>query len=257
MNLAIIKLIADIFRSDQNQYYRDEAAHVRPSAPLRMAAVLCCILLCALSRNAWFTMFVLVAELLRTAMKPPVSVAHILRPVLVAVLFAVLFTLPAVFLGSPGSVGTITMKVAESVLVLSLMNEEVSWKETTGALQSFHLPGVVILTLDSTIRFLVILGRFSGKMLEAVSLRRVGRKNWRNAGTGGILGTTFLKSQDIAQKTSEAMLCRGFNGTYRSAFRTSGRFRKRHRRQLAADLAYCLVFPALIIGFLYTQAQVL
>lgn len=249
MNLRVMRLIARILRSDQNNAFRSTAAH--PAAVLRLIAATLCILLCALSRNAWFTASVLAVELLRLCVKPAESIAHILQPVLIAVLFAAIFTLPAVFLGSPGSFGTVTMKVAESVLVLSVLNEEVSWKEITGALQTFHLPDVFILTLDSTIRFLVILGRFSNEMLEAVSLRRVGQKKWRNAGTGGILGTTFLKSQQIAQHTSEAMICRGISGSYRHT--ASLQARHDQRVQIAINAAYCLLFPVLILGFWYTQ----
>lgn len=253
MNLSVMRLIARIFRSDQQSDGGGRSAAAHPAACLRLVGAFACILLCALSKNAWFTVSVLAVELLRTALKRPESVAHILRPVLVAVLFAAIFTLPAVFMGSPGSLGTVTMKVAESVLVLSVMNEEVSWKETTGALADFHLPDIIVLTLDSTIRFLVILGCFSEKMLEAVSLRRVGTKNWKNAGTGGILGTTFLKSQQLSQETSEAMICRGFTGD----FRRSGYYVPEKRKgQAAVNLVYCLLFPVLIAAFLYTQSLV-
>lgn len=246
-----MRMISRILRSDQKKENHNHTGFAAPAAVFRLTGAIACILLCALSRNAWFTLVVLAVELVRTAMKPPEEIARIFRPVAVAVIFAVIFTLPAVFLGSPGSFGNITMKVAESVLVLSILNEEVSWKDTTGALERFHLPGVVIATLDSTIRFLVILGRFSNQMLEALSLRRVGSKNWRNAGTGGILGTTFLKSQQMAQQTSEAMICRGFTGDYR--YRKP--LRKTDRKQTAANLAYCLVFVVLAAGFWYTQSQ--
>ena len=247
MNLALMRLIGRILRSDQ-RFYDDNSTRPRPAAALRLLGAILCILLCAISRNAWFTLTVIAVELARVCMKPAKEIAHILRPVLLAVVFAAVFTLPAVVLGSPGSFGNVTMKVAESVLVLSVLNEEVSWKETTGALTAFHLPEVFIITLDSTIRFLVILGRFSNTMLEAVSLRRVGRKQWRNAGTGGILGTTFLKSQQMAQETSEAMICRGFTGEVHGRTAPAPGSRKR-----LVNAAYCGVYVLLAAGFWYTQ----
>lgn len=275
MNLRLLQLISRLLRSDTKPYNEDAdnrqrpyatlpsgvmtsrrpsaafpasvITSQRPSAALRLLMALCCILLCALSRNAWFTTTVLAVELLRTALKPSESIAQILRPTAIAALFAAIFTIPAVFLGSPGSFGTIVMKVTESVLVLSLMNEEIPWKETTQALHFFHLPDVFIFVLDSTIRYLVILGRFSQQMLEAISLRRVGTKKWSNAGTGGILGTTFLKTRQYSQLTTEAMLCRGFTGNY------AGR---KNNRKTPANLAYCLLFPVLIVGFWYTQSLV-
>lgn len=246
MNLQVMRAIARILYSDENTAARHP---FRVSAPLRLLTAILCILLCALSRNAWFTLSVLAIELLRVSLKKPAEIARILKPVGIAILFAMIFSLPAVFLGSPRSFGTIVMKVAESVLVLSLLNEEVSWKETTGALAAFHLPAVFILTLDQTIRFLVILGRFSNELLEAVSLRHVGRKQWRNAGTGGILGTTFLKSQQLSEQTAEAMRCRGFTGEYKPA----GSARRRQKSFSPVHLLYVLLIPCLILGFLYTE----
>lgn len=248
MNLSVMRLIGRVIDSDTQFHCGYQTP--RPAPILRLAVAFVCILLCALSRNAWFTLAVLSVELLRTAMKPPRVMAHILHPVAVALIFAAAFTAPAIFLGSPGSFGTITMKVCESVLVLSLMNEEVSWKETTGALSSLRLPGIVIFTLDTTVRFLVILGRFSNAMVEAVSLRSVGKRSWRTAGTGGILGSTFLKSQQMATATSEAMACRGFNGSYAPG---RGRLRANSRRQHLIDGLYALLIPLLIAGFIYTQ----
>ena len=98
------------------------------------------------------------------------------------------------------------------------------------AMGEMHFPQILIMTLDTMVRFLVILGRFMGRVLEAVGLRKVGKDNWKNAGTGGILGVTYLKAQQMEVHTEEAMACRCFEGTYRSY-----RKRKFGRRDAVTD----------------------
>ena len=207
MNLEMMKLLARLLKSEREQKEREyDAAGC-------LVLAFSTVLLCALSGNAVFPVSVIAAELLRLSVRKPETIAHVLGNVLLATAAAAVFMLPAVFFGSPGSFGIVTMKVLESVLVLTMLNEDVSWKKMTAAMRRFHMPGVFVLTLDMTVRFLYLLGSFSNSVLEAVTLRRVGDPNWKNAGTGGILGNTFLKAQEMSQGTGEAMLCRCFDGT--------------------------------------------
>ncbi|MGI6051687.1 MAG: energy-coupling factor transporter transmembrane component T family protein [Bilifractor sp.] len=240
MGIKFMELIGHLLESDRT--YQKKNTKVMPL--LRLVVAFLVILLCAFSQNAFFTVSITAVLLLRLAGMRAEAIAAILKRLALPVLFTMLLMLPAVFMGSPGSLLTVSMKVFESLLTLGILNEDLSWKEMTGAIAALHVPGIVVLTLDTTIRFLVILGRMSERMSEAVMLRRVGKKNWRNAGTGGILGTVFLKSEQMAEKSAEAMRCRCFNGTY-----------KRHSRQKPglADGLYACIIPVLIIWFIYTN----
>ena len=239
MGLKFMEMIGHLLASDGNK--KIQRLHVMPQ--LRMAVAFLTILLCALSANAFFTLSIIAVLLVRLAAMSPEEIAVILKRLLLPVAFTFLLMLPSVFLGHPGTMITVTMKVFESMLVLGILNSDLSWKEITGSLASFRLPGVIVLTLDTAVRFLVILGRFADRMAEAVSLRRVGKKNWRNAGTGGILGTTFLKSGQMAERNAEAMRCRCCAGTWKNHSKTKpGR----------ADFFYFLLIPLLIAWYIYT-----
>ena len=175
MNLEMMKLLARLLKSEREQKEREyDAAGC-------LVLAISTVLLCALSGNAVFPVSVIAAELFRLSMRKPETIAHVLGNVLLATAAAAVFMLPAVFFGSPGSFGIVTMKVFESVLVLTMLNEDVSWKNMTAAMRRFHMPGVFVLTLDMTVRFLYLLGSFSNSVLEAVTLRRVGDQNWKNA----------------------------------------------------------------------------
>ena len=244
MNLKLMKLL--------DRFLKTEAPSILPKQSRFHPALFLClvfltIVLCALSANAIFTVSVIAVLLLITAMLPPAEMVQVLKPVPLPVLFAILILLPAVFMGNPGTMLTVSMKVFESVLFLSLFNHFTDWKETTEALRVLHVPSILIFTIDTMIRFLVILGRYMSRILEAVTLRRVGEENWKNAASGGILGLTYLKSQQMADHTAEAMACRCFDGDYRTF----------HRRKFTShDLLLTCSIPLLIIWFGISQGMV-
>lgn len=252
MNLRVMRLIAGIMNSDENN---TKSAQSGIDPALRLTVSILTILLCAISRNAFFTGCVIGVELLRTALMKAESIRNILGKTILPVIFTALIMIPAVFLGSPGTFGTVTVKVFESVLVLSVLNEEAAWNEMTGALARLHAPELFVLTLDTAVRFLVLLGRYSDRLLEAVGLRRVGKKNWKNAGTGGVLGVTWLKSQQMLRANSEAMTCRCFDGTYRKNFRFEEETDTAKKKRKLVNILYALLIPLLIAAFAYTQTM--
>ncbi len=208
MNIQLMKLLSVLLRRDRQEAGKGRGMLTAECKAALMLLALLTILLSSVSSNGIFVLSIAVLLLLRLGLWEGEIIAEVLKTTLLAAGAAAVFMLPSVFLSNPGSFGTVTGKVFLSVLVLSMLRETVPWKDMTAALSAFHVPALFILTLDMTVRFLVLLGQFSDAMLEAVSLRRVGKRTWRNAGTGGILGNTFVKSQQLAQETQEAMACR-------------------------------------------------
>lgn len=238
-----MRLISRLMKRDQMKPQR--MLQVYPV--FRICTVILCVLLCSLSQNALFTGLIIAGEICITALLEPRQIIDILKTVIPAVLFTWIILLPAVFLGSPSTAASVTMKVYESVTALAILNETCEWKDMTGSLQAVHVPEIVIMTLDMTINFLVILSRFSNRMLEAVTMRAVGDTSWKDSQIGGILGTTFLKSQRMADRTSEAMACRGFEGRYQ--------FYEKHHFQWL-DLLYLFLPIGLILLFIYTESLI-
>lgn len=244
MNLKLMKLLAGLSKRDRNES-RKRRVNISPALLLILTIVT--ILLSALSGNAVFTVTVLAVLFVRTALLPAEDIREILAPLLLPVIMTVAIMLPAVFMGSPATLLTVTMKVLASLLSLSLLNHDAGWKGISSALSGLHMPDTFIFILDTTMRFLTILGNFSNSIIEAVSLRRVGKKNWKNAGTGGILGTTFLKSEQLAEEMSEAMTCRGFTGKYRTY---------EHHRFSIQDALVLTIMACLIVFFIYTEMAI-
>ncbi|MCR4781567.1 MAG: energy-coupling factor transporter transmembrane protein EcfT [Lachnospiraceae bacterium] len=244
LNLTILKIISQLLDYDGLDKSLSRVPLQKVVPALRLFGVCFIILLCALSRNAYFTFIIIAIGLLHLSFLPVKDMFSVIRMVFTADLFSGLILLPSVFLGNPGTLFTVLMKVTESVMLLSTINCELEWKEITAAFRAFKVPSIFVLTLDMTVHFLVILGRFSDRLLEAVSLRLVGKKDWKSQSAGDILGTTFLKSTRIATKTSEAMVCRCFSGEYRSF--------KKHRFNIW-DFLYVLFLILVFVLFLITR----
>lgn len=243
MNLKILQLLKRLAKQDTRADGGQESHSAGPA--LSLIFCICVIFLCALSENAIFTVTVLAGLLIRIALLPGEIISEVVKPVVLPAVFCMLIMLPAVFMGSPRTMLTVTMKVVESVMVLSLLGNRIGWKSITRAFGEMHMPQMFVMILDTTMRFLTILGDYSGKIVEAVTLRRVGEKNWKNAGTGSILGQTFLKSQEMSTHMEEALICRGFSGQYRSIHR--------HRFGLP-DIFLIAALILLFAFFFYTQS---
>ena len=58
-----------------------------------------------------------------------------------------------------------------------LLQQNVSWHKLTAALRAFHVPSLIIFILDTTLRYIAILGQESAELLTALKLRSVGKKS--------------------------------------------------------------------------------
>ena len=234
-------MLAILFRDRRNYMKKTTGA----AAIVQLALVLLTIILVSLSRNAIFTYAILAVIFLAMAILPGEEIKNVLKMTIPAVLLTMLVMLPAVFMGSPRSLFTVSMKVFVSVGALGIYNSMVTWSDTTRALRMCHIPSVFVLILDTAVHFLMILGRVSETLTEAVKLRTVSRVSWKRRGTGGVLGTTYLLSEKMSQQTMEAMQTRCFTGQYPTM--------KKHRINIF-DVVYFIAAAVEIAAFIVTQS---
>lgn len=211
------------------------------SVPLRMVLILELIVLLALSRNFFFVWVVLAAFLVRCALLPTRALREVMGSALTAGLFTAVLLLPAVLLGSPSAVLRVAPRVFLSVGMISLLSQSAGWNQITAALRAFHLPDLFILTLDMTLRSIVILGEICAGVVTAARLRSVGKSQSHQKTFAGILGVTFLRATELSEKSAQAMACRGFTGEYRSLRRREGH---------PLDLLYGMLLPAAVLLYL-------
>ena len=190
---------------------------IRPSkmnTSVRLLLVILLILVSSVSTNMAVTYVILAGFAVRLALLNAKQIRLVLQTGIMTFLLSALLLLPSVFLGSPKTLLTVSIKAFLSVGLLQCLAVSTPWNQLTKALRSFHVPGVFILTLDLTLKYIRILGTMCQEMLEALKLRSIGKNPRKSQAATGILGVTFLKSQEMAEEMYGAMVCRGFDGEY-------------------------------------------
>ena len=173
------------------------------------------ILLISCSSNLYFHGCVLAGILIRLCLVEEQVMVAVCKRGCIAAICSALVLLPAVWMGTGAALLRITGKVWLSVSLLTLLTEHHSWNKLTKGLKGLGVPDLLILTLDLTLSYIVLLGSLCSDLLQALKLRSVGKNRNKKGALGGILGTTFLHAQTMAEETYQAMVCRGFEGTYR------------------------------------------
>ena len=184
------------------------------SAPLKLLLCVYLIVLVACAKNMFFCYCMLAVVLARICLLSSKVLPKVFLTSLGAALFSALPLLPAIFLGSPHSMITISCKVFLSVSCVGILAASTEWNRITEGLGFFRVPDLFIFTLDITLKYIVILGDICLDMLNSLKLRSVGRNRDKKSAISGILGVTFLKSRQMAEEMHGAMTCRGFEGTY-------------------------------------------
>ena len=173
------------------------------------------ILFVVLAQTPLLLLAAMALELVLLATFSGAAIRRILGGSLAAALFSLLLVLPALVLSMGGGrAGLLPWKSFLTMAGVMMLAESLQWHDVTRALARLHVPETVIALFDTTLRAIYLLGEEAGTMLTALKLRSIGRNPHKSRAMGGVLGSLFLRSQHLSQATYEAMLCRGFVGTY-------------------------------------------
>lgn len=220
----------------------------RASTPIRLFVAFAAILLTSLSKNFSFTFFMLAAVILRIAFLKAEKIKALLKVLFPCLILSLLILLPSAFLGNPKTPLNILSKIFVCISLVSVINLTSSFNEITLGLKSFHIPDIIIFTIDIAIKYIFILGDICVNMLTALKVRSIGKNSSKSTSASGILGTVFIKTKDCADDTAKAMECRGFCGEYPAADKKS--------RLSMYDFAALAALVAILIAYVYLEAFV-
>lgn len=221
-----------------------KAARFSASAPMKLIFGFGCILLTSLSSNFFFTLIMFAGVLVRLCLLPSKKLKRAVGIAVAAAFMSFLLMVPAILLGQNHSAVLIATKVFVSVSIAMCVTLSTPFNQLTAGLRVFHVPNMLIMTIDLALKNIVSLGQVALEVLTALKLRSVGRNRTKGSSLGGVAGVVFLKANDAAQDTYDAMTCRGFEGEY---LPPNGRPWK------ALDIAWALLLAALIVLFVYLQ----
>ena len=204
--------IMQILRALRYQSKRKKLTKV--SAVGAFSFVLVLVILCASAHTLNFLLCVLALELVLMCLLDGRTIQQLLQNSIMMSIFSALFVLPAYLLGNYAIIILLPFKTFLTVTALGLLTTFFRWHQITEALKFFRLPAVVIFVLDTTLRYIVLLGEISKDMLVALKLRSVGRNRNKKQSISGIVGVVFLKSREMSEEMYQAMCCRCFTGEY-------------------------------------------
>lgn len=173
-------------------------------------------ILISLSRTMGFLLVVLAFLLVYLSTLSAKYILNILKPAMLATVFSLLIMLPAAVYGY-ANIWLLPMKIFLTTSMVAAMTFSIPFYVLTGALVNLHVPALFIITLDMTVRYIVLLGNTAEELLVSLKLRSVGKDNKKYYNLGSIMGMTFLKAHEYADETYKAMRCRCFTGEYNKA----------------------------------------
>ena len=236
--LSFVHILSGIRRRD----HQEMGSRIHPA--WKLLCVLVMILLIAMAKQT-ATIYLLTAfVLLQLALLNGEEIRSILKGTWPAVLFTFLMMLPALIWNRSLYSLLLCLRVFLSVTELGIFVQTTRWNQITGALRIFHLPNLFLFLLDVTMQYIVLLGKEALEMLYALKCRSIGHNSHKGQAVGDIAGITFLKSREMSMQLYQAMVCRGFDGTYP---------RSSHRKLTWRDPLY--LAPHLLVLVLWVMLE--
>lgn len=181
---------------------------------LKLLQALLLSLLVAMATQASFMYFPLAWVLVELALLPGYLLVGIVKRSLLVVFLNFLLILPAyIFLGETRSF-LLLVKVFITVTQMQIFALTTPWHQVIGSLRRMHVPSLFIFMLHISLKYIYLLGQTALALLYALRMRSVGYNADKGMRMGSLMGTLFIKSREEAQALYQAMLCRGFDGTY-------------------------------------------
>lgn len=118
---------------------------------------------------------------------------------------------------------TIAAKSWLSVQVALLLTFTTPFHDLLDALRELRLPRILVAIIGFMYRYLAVLGDEAQRLIRARAARSAvavdgrggGSIRWRAGVTGNMVGSLFLRSYERSERIYDAMIARGFEGTFR------------------------------------------
>lgn len=128
------------------------------------------------------------------------------------------FTLVATFEGLTQGF-TLALRVLSAVTIIATFASTTSWLDFLRALSFLGVPREIVQLIGFTVRYLFVLKEELGLMRQACAARcfSPGKNFWHRQTmqvTGELLGGLFLRALARGERVYEAMLARGYTGSY-------------------------------------------
>jgi cobalt/nickel transport system permease protein len=186
--------------------------HRAPATAKLVGAVAFVIAVALTPRGAWGVLAGAAVALVAASALAGVPPRLLLGRLLVVEPFALGVAVLSLF--QPGGVGIFLTLLAKSTLCLYgfvLIGMTTRFTDLLSALQTLRVPGLIVITLALTYRYLFLLVDEAGRMRRARLSRTCARAGRLDRGlTASVIAQLFLRSSERAERVYAAMSSRGF-----------------------------------------------
>lgn len=206
--------ITSILRRYHPSIQKKNHSNWKPSPMAAMASWLLVVFICALSHNSIVLHSICCILLCLLCLYQGKKIWQILKPAIIMSIFTFVLITPALMKSPNPILILLPYKSFISLLATGIFVHSYSFQQITCTLSWLHLPNVFLFILDTTLRYIYLLGGIAQDSLNALKLRSIGHNPQKTNITVNILGTVYLKSQQMSLEMYQAMVCRGFSGKY-------------------------------------------
>lgn len=168
-------------------------------------------ILIVLSSQVMFLWLILILLLTHLIILPGSVIITITKKLVKLMAVSLLVLLPSLLLQT-NNISLFLTRVALIMLNISIFLSITSWPQFIQGLEQLHLPSVIILTLDITMKYVYTLGVYIQELLSSIKLRTFGQHvNCRVLGV--IIGQVYLSAKKRMGDLYQAMLLRGYNNS--------------------------------------------
>lgn len=238
--LSILKVLSLIKR--KNKLKKGFLYKINPA--IKLIFMILNIIFLSMSRNFTYVIAIDIYFLLLLSLLDAQEIKTILLLSIVIPIFTLIMLIPSIIMQNTINSIILILKIFGTIMIANIFSTTTKWSHITKALKMFFIPDIFILVLDITLKYIYILGQFALDMLYSLKLRSVGKNNNKYTSVPKIMGSLFLKSNEMGEEMYSAMECRGFIGeyTYISKFKLT-----------IIDILYCAVSIILIVFYFYMK----
>lgn len=174
------------------------------------------IIFLSLSRNFMYVLAVDIYFLILLSSLDADEIKNILVLSMIVPIFTIIMLIPSILMGNVMNSIMIILKILGTIIIVNIFSCTTKWSYITRSLKVFFIPDIFILVFDITIKYIYILGQFALNMFYSLRIKSVGKNNKKYSSIPKIMGSLFLKSNEMGEEMYSAMECRGFTGEYRN-----------------------------------------
>lgn len=176
---------------------------------VRIVELIGLTILIVLSSQVLFLWMMLILLLIHLVILPGKTIITIGKKLVKLMVVSLIVLLPSLLLQA-SNITLFLARVALIMLNISIFLSTTSWPQFIQGLKQLHLPSVIILTLDITMKYVYTLGVYIQELLSSIKLRTFGQHVNRRV-LGVIIGQVYLSAKKRTSDLYQAMLLRGYN----------------------------------------------